>query len=242
MHLLLPAGAKRRTHARVVWPYDNFRDDEVVESDDYLVTSRLRTLVDLVRATPFASAVTTLDAGLRAPYLLPDGERSETIAQEELQEAVARLGGMPAPILQVAYPIPGGGEDRVEGPGGSTPGPESGNGAPAPGRSGEPDETPNSAHRRRAEAGTVTSRGHSALCGRDRPVRRSVSTEKADLGGWGTRTVGAEGAGPERWRTAAASGSLGRLSARRNPGLRLRHMHNPPVAEILQPFSPKEVG
>ncbi len=276
MHLLLPAGAKRRTHARVVWHYDNFRDDEVVESDDYLVTSRLRTMVDLARATPFASAVTTLDAGLRAPFLLPDGERSETIAREELQEAVARLGsargcrasrvaagfadgesdsrgesvsranihlsGMPAPILQVAYPIPGGGEDRVGGPGGSTPGPESGNGAPAPGRSGESDETPNSAHRRRAEAGTVTSRGHSALCGRDRPVRRSVSTEKADLGGWGTRTVGAEGAGPERWRTAAASGSLGRLSARRNPGLRLRHMHNPPVAEILQPFSPKEVG
>lgn len=48
--------------------------------------------------------------------------------------------------------------------------------------------------------------------------------------------------GRERWRRAAASGSLGRLSVRRTPGLRLQHMHNPPVAEILQPFSPKEVG
>ncbi|MCU1442576.1 MAG: hypothetical protein JWQ59_726 [Cryobacterium sp.] len=45
-----------------------------------------------------------------------------------------------------------------------------------------------------------------------------------------------------RWREHAASGSLGRLCARRIPGLRTQHMHNPPVAEILQPFSPKEVG
>ena len=106
VHFLLPAGAKRRTHARVVWPYDNFRDDEVVESDDYLVTSRLRTMVDLARATPFASAVTTLDAGLRAPYLMPDGERSETIAREELQEAVARLGsarGCPASRVAAGF-------------------------------------------------------------------------------------------------------------------------------------------
>lgn len=148
VHFLLPAGAKRRTHARVVWHYDTFRDDEVVELDGYLVTSRLRTMVDLARTTPFASAVATLDAGLRAPYLLPDGGRSETIAKEELQEAVARRGsargcraarvaadfadgesgstgesvsranihlsGMPAPLLQVVYPIPGGGEDRVD--------------------------------------------------------------------------------------------------------------------------------
>ena len=48
--------------------------------------------------------------------------------------------------------------------------------------------------------------------------------------------------GRGRWRRAAASGSLGRLSVRRIPGLRVQHMHNPPVAEILQPFSPKEVG
>ena len=51
-----------------------------------------------------------------------------------------------------------------------------------------------------------------------------------------------EGAGPEEWRMAAGSGSLCRLSARRNPGLRVQHMYNPPVVESLQPFSPKEVG
>ena len=61
-------------------------------------------------------------------------------------------------------------------------------------------------------------------------------------GGNSARTLDAEGIGRERWRSAIISGSLGRLSACRNPGLRVRHMHNPPVAEILQPFSPKEVG
>jgi hypothetical protein len=71
--------------------------------------------------------------------------------------------------------------------------------------------------------------------------RRRGAGDGAGAGAGGTGG-GAEGAGPGRWRTAAASGSLGRLSACRNPGLRLRHMHNPPVAEILQPFSPKEVG
>lgn len=45
-----------------------------------------------------------------------------------------------------------------------------------------------------------------------------------------------------RWRRVRRSGSLGRLCARRSPGLRSQHMHNPPVAESLQPFSPKEVG
>ena len=55
-------------------------------------------------------------------------------------------------------------------------------------------------------------------------------------------TCGAEGAAALWWLLASSSSSLGRLSARRIPGLRSQHMHNPPVAEILQPFSPKEVG
>ena len=148
VHFLLPAGSKRTSRAGVVWHYDNFRDDDVVEVGGYLVTSRLRTMVDLARTTPFASAVASLNAGLRAPFLLADGERSETPAKEELQEAVARLGsargccaarvsadfadgqsestgesvsranihlsGMPAPLLQVAYPRLGGGGDRVD--------------------------------------------------------------------------------------------------------------------------------
>ena len=72
-----------------------------------------------------------------------------------------------------------------------------------------------------------------------RKQRQSAST--ATLAGNDTKRD-AEGAGPDEWRMAAGSGSLCRLSARRNPGLRVQPMYNPPVAESLQPFSPKEVG
>lgn len=44
------------------------------------------------------------------------------------------------------------------------------------------------------------------------------------------------------WRRATMSGTIERLFVCRIPGLHIQHMHNPPVAEILQPFSPKEVG
>lgn len=148
VHFLLPDVAKRKTRAAVVWHYANLRDDEVVELGGFLVTSRLRTMVDLARTIPFPDAVAILDAGLRHPFLLPDGRRDTSIAKQELQEAVARLGpvrgcraarvaadfadglsgstgesvsranihlgGMPAPLLQVSYPIPGGGEDQVD--------------------------------------------------------------------------------------------------------------------------------
>jgi hypothetical protein len=90
----------------------------------------------------------------------------------------------------------------------------------------------------------MSERAEIVTCGRDCPLCRSISTGLVNLGGerLGGKRLGAEGAAPEGWLWAAASGSLGRLSVRRNPGLRVQHMHNPPVAEILQPFSPKEVG
>lgn len=148
VHLLVRDGANRRATTGVIWHYGRITDDEVCEVDGFLVTSRLRTLVDLARTEPFASAVVALDAGLRAPYLLPGCHRAATITQPELREAVERLGtargcrgarlaadfadgdsgspgesasraniylsGMPAPELQVAYPKPGGGEDKVD--------------------------------------------------------------------------------------------------------------------------------
>lgn len=76
--------------------------------------------------------------------------------------------------------------------------------------------------------------------GRIRAAHLAGSTGSVELAGGNVEL--ARKIGRERWRRAAASGSLGRLSVRRTPGLRLQHMHNPPVAEILQPFSPKEVG
>ena len=148
VHLLVRDGANRQAKNGIIWHYGRITDDEISEIDGLLVTSRLRTLVDLARTERFASAVTALDAGLRAPFILPNGHRDATIGQEELREAVDRLGtargcrgarlaanfadgdsespgesasraniylsGMPAPELQVTYPKPGGGEDRVD--------------------------------------------------------------------------------------------------------------------------------
>jgi hypothetical protein len=84
------------------------------------------------------------------------------------------------------------------------------------------------------------------------PFVPKIADRTATIGTFGDSRCNGEGllgeegtkraSGRKRWRRAATSGSLGRLSVRRPPGLRLQHMHNPPVAEILQPFSPKEVG
>lgn len=80
-------------------------------------------------------------------------------------------------------------------------------------------------------------------CGRVSPARRSISTGSVKFGAANGWAVSVEGRHDPRtgrddvgWRMGAESGSLGRLSACRIPGLRLQHMHNPPVAESLQPF------
>ncbi|MBC7442432.1 MAG: hypothetical protein H7311_07910 [Ramlibacter sp.] len=148
VHLRCSGGATRHARNGIVWHYDSIDDDEIVEIDGLLVTSRLRTMVDLARTERFASVIVALDAGLRAPFLLPNGSRERDVSAEELQEAVARLGtvrgcrgaglaaafadgqsgsagesvsraniylaGLPAPELQVAYPRPDGGEDKVD--------------------------------------------------------------------------------------------------------------------------------
>jgi len=149
VHLMLQGGGSTRGSKNgVVWHQGALSEDDVVEIDGLLVTSRLRTMVDLARSMRFISAVVSLDAGLRSPFLLPNGRRDEDIAKEELVEAVQRLGsvrgcraaarasgfadgksgspgesvsrvniyvcGFPAPLLQVSYARPGGGEDVVD--------------------------------------------------------------------------------------------------------------------------------
>lgn len=146
VHLMVHGGGGTRGSKNGVnWHQGALSDDDVVEIDGLLVTSRLRTMVDLARSTRFISAVVSLDAGLRSPFLLPNGWRDQDISKEELVEAVQRLGtvrgcraaarasdfadgksgspgesvsrvniyvcGFPAPLLQVSYPRPGGGED-----------------------------------------------------------------------------------------------------------------------------------
>lgn len=94
VHLMARDGGTRGSKYGIVWHHDSLPDGEVTDIDGFLVTSRLRTLVDLARSTRFLSAVVSLDAGLSAAYRLPDGQRDRDIAKGELIEAVARLGSV----------------------------------------------------------------------------------------------------------------------------------------------------
>ncbi|TFC41835.1 hypothetical protein [Cryobacterium shii] len=94
VHLMCGGDAHRHARNGVVWHYDRIDDDEVVEINGFLVTSRLRTMVDLARTERFAAAVVALDAGLRTPFVLPSGSREQDITHAEFQEAVTRLGAV----------------------------------------------------------------------------------------------------------------------------------------------------
>lgn len=146
VHLMAGGGGTRESRCGIVWHHDALGDEDVTEFDGFLVTSRLRTLVDLARSSRFASAVVSLDAGLSTGHW-PSGA-SRDISKEELVEAVARLGsvrgcrgarlaagfadgesgspgesvsraniylcGFPAPLLQVRYRRPDGGDDITD--------------------------------------------------------------------------------------------------------------------------------
>ena len=92
VHLMARGGGTRNSKYGIVWHHDVLGDEEVVEIDGFLVTSRMRTLVDLARSTRFLSAVVSLDAGLNPTYVLPSGRRDQEISKEELVEGVERLG------------------------------------------------------------------------------------------------------------------------------------------------------
>ncbi|RNE66938.1 type IV toxin-antitoxin system AbiEi family antitoxin domain-containing protein [Cryobacterium tepidiphilum] len=95
VHFIVPSGVVRRSQNGIVWHRTPLSDDDVVEVDGLLVTSRLRTLVDLARVSPFVSAVVALDAGLRP---LPTWVRTtgtDTVLKDELTEAALRLGAAP---------------------------------------------------------------------------------------------------------------------------------------------------
>lgn len=90
VHLMAGGGGTRESKYGIVWHHDALGDEEVTEVDGFLVTSRLRTLVDLARSMRFLSAVVSLDAGLAPARRLPHG--GHDTSKEELVEAVGRLG------------------------------------------------------------------------------------------------------------------------------------------------------
>lgn len=92
VHIATPGPVTRGSRNGIAWHTAALAESEVVEIDGLLVTSRLRTMVDMARCSGFVSAVITLDSGLRQPFALADGRRVGDIPKEQLVEAVHALG------------------------------------------------------------------------------------------------------------------------------------------------------
>jgi len=92
VHLM--AAGRRGVHSKnqVIWHHDKISDDDVVEMNGMLVTSLLRTLVDLACTTSFLSAVATLDYGTRRTWTIPHGGSVVGVDREELLERLAAAG------------------------------------------------------------------------------------------------------------------------------------------------------
>jgi hypothetical protein len=76
----------------IVWHRDYLSDGDIAEMGGLLVTSRLRTMVDLARTQPFRSAVISLDAALQERFVTPSGVVLPAIHKERLLERVRALG------------------------------------------------------------------------------------------------------------------------------------------------------
>ncbi|GHD44155.1 hypothetical protein D9V29_03530 [Mycetocola manganoxydans] len=94
VHVCTPDGRRRSSSRGVLWHNTTLVDGDIVEVDGVLVTSRLRTLLDLARTNSFLSAVATLDAALRQEALA-GGADAAAQARELLQDRIAALGRAP---------------------------------------------------------------------------------------------------------------------------------------------------
>ncbi|MGY4858893.1 hypothetical protein [Cryobacterium sp. AP23] len=92
VHLQGGTGQTRSSKNWIAWHHDPLPDEDVTEIDGLLVTTRLRTLVDLARSQPFRSAVISLDAGIQERFLLPGGRLMPIVTRDEVMEQVLRLG------------------------------------------------------------------------------------------------------------------------------------------------------
>ncbi|MCU1577771.1 MAG: hypothetical protein JWP70_2475 [Leifsonia sp.] len=133
VHITAPPQSGRRTKNGVVVHRHELRDDEIVELDGMLVTSRLRTLVDVARIATFRDAVAALDSSLQQGLVtteeleaerrsigVPGGESRARRAIEFASPLAALPGesfsrtlmhelGFPPPELQHEFSTPGGG-------------------------------------------------------------------------------------------------------------------------------------
>lgn len=91
VHVTLGSASGQRSSARVVRHVTDLPDEDVVELDGLLVTSPLRTLVDLARAAPFATGVAAIDCAL-AEFGSARGV-APFVERDALLDRAARLAG-----------------------------------------------------------------------------------------------------------------------------------------------------
>lgn len=75
----------------IVWHRDAFDDADVCERDGLLVTTLLRTLLDLARTRRFADAVMALDRGTKERYELADGTRVDGVEPDAVSARLRAL-------------------------------------------------------------------------------------------------------------------------------------------------------
>lgn len=92
VHLQGGSAQTRSSKNWIVWHHDPLPDDDVTEVGGLLVTTRLRTLVDLARSQLFRSAVISLDAGIQESFVGPDGRVLPAIGIDEVMDRVLSLG------------------------------------------------------------------------------------------------------------------------------------------------------
>ncbi|MDJ0338045.1 hypothetical protein [Cryobacterium sp. PH31-O1] len=92
VHLMV--GAPRSVHSKngVIWHHDALSDEDVVTIDGMLVTSLVRTLLDLARTTPFLSAVASLDHGTTSRLILPNRSVVAGVSKEQLLDRLHQAG------------------------------------------------------------------------------------------------------------------------------------------------------
>lgn len=91
IHVTFNPGTNQRSTPGVVRHITALRDEDVVELDGLLVTSPLRTLVDLARSAPFTTGVAACDRALAEPEDAADAVLH--VEREALLERAERLDG-----------------------------------------------------------------------------------------------------------------------------------------------------
>lgn len=92
VHLMAAGRTGLHSKNGVILHHDRLRDDDVVEIDGMLVTSLIRTLVDLACTTSFLSAVATLDRGTGRTLVTAAGRPVDGVSREEVLERLAGEG------------------------------------------------------------------------------------------------------------------------------------------------------